>query len=166
MKKLQFTIFFALLATYSFSQSESKNSHYALDRFEKYYNEMQFDSIYAMFSEDTKIALPLDKTRGFLNKLSKGYGKITKRTFLTNQDAFAVYKTELEKGIITLNIAVDNKGAITGLYAKPYENDSSPKLERNITKMHLPFNGEWAVFWGGDTKEQNYHVNVKFQKNA
>ena len=32
--------------------------------------------------------------------------------------------------------------------------------------MHLPFNGEWAVFWGGDTKEQNYHVNVKFQKNA
>jgi murein DD-endopeptidase MepM/ murein hydrolase activator NlpD len=30
----------------------------------------------------------------------------------------------------------------------------------------LPFNEEWTVFWGGDTKEQNYHVAYKSQKNA
>lgn len=41
-----------------------------------------------------------------------------------------------------------------------------PVLQRNITAMHLPFKGEWTVFWGGDTKELNYHVNVRFQKNA
>jgi len=30
----------------------------------------------------------------------------------------------------------------------------------------LPFKGEWSVTWGGDTKEQNYHVESVAQKNA
>ena len=37
---------------------------------------------------------------------------------------------------------------------------------RNISKLKLPFNGEWTVLWGGDTKETNYHVIDKAQKNA
>jgi murein DD-endopeptidase MepM/ murein hydrolase activator NlpD len=32
--------------------------------------------------------------------------------------------------------------------------------------MKLPFKGEWSVTWGGDTKEQNYHVESIAQKNA
>ena len=32
--------------------------------------------------------------------------------------------------------------------------------------MKLPFNGEWDVVWGGDTKELNYHVESIAQKNA
>jgi murein DD-endopeptidase MepM/ murein hydrolase activator NlpD len=32
--------------------------------------------------------------------------------------------------------------------------------------MHLPFNEEWTVFWGGDSREENYHVVVPFQQNA
>ena len=32
--------------------------------------------------------------------------------------------------------------------------------------MKLPFKGEWSVTWGGDTKEQNYHVESVAQKNA
>ena len=30
----------------------------------------------------------------------------------------------------------------------------------------MPFKGEWTVFWGGDTKELNYHVVDQAQKNA
>jgi murein DD-endopeptidase MepM/ murein hydrolase activator NlpD len=32
--------------------------------------------------------------------------------------------------------------------------------------MALPFNGEWTVIWGGDTKALNYHVEHEAQKNA
>ena len=32
--------------------------------------------------------------------------------------------------------------------------------------MILPFNGEWYVFWGGDIRELNYHVDNQAQKNA
>jgi murein DD-endopeptidase MepM/ murein hydrolase activator NlpD len=44
--------------------------------------------------------------------------------------------------------------------------ESLPKPERNISKLQLPVNGEWTVFWGGDTKELNYHVENTAQKNA
>jgi len=30
----------------------------------------------------------------------------------------------------------------------------------------LPFKGEWTVFWGGDKKELNYHVENEAQKGA
>ena len=35
-----------------------------------------------------------------------------------------------------------------------------------VLKYFLPFKGEWTVFWGGDTKELNYHVESQAQKNA
>ena len=30
----------------------------------------------------------------------------------------------------------------------------------------MPFNNEWTVLWGGETKELNYHVVSEAQKNA
>ncbi len=49
---------------------------------------------------------------------------------------------------------------------KPYVTEKLPVLKRNTSKLILPFKDEWTVFWGGDTKEQNYHVAYKSQKNA
>jgi len=160
------TILLSLTFGAAFSQTESPGSRYISAKFEKYYNNGQFDSIFATFSEQTKTALPLDKTKAFLTNLKSNYGNIIKRTFLEYQSSFAVYKTAFDKGVILLNISADKDSAINGLYAKPYVPDTLPVLPRNITAMHLPFKGEWTVFWGGDTKELNYHVAVKFQKNA
>ncbi|MNL26902.1 putative peptidase [compost metagenome] len=86
-------------------------------------------------------------------------------TFLEYHDGFGVYKSEFQKAVIALNIAVDANREIIGLYAKPYE-EPAGAAKRNLTPMGLPFKGEWTVFWGGDTKEDNYHVVSKFQKNA
>ena len=68
--------------------------------------------------------------------------------------------------MFSLNISVDDNSKINGLYIKPFEPDNLPKIDRNKTKLVLPFNGAWTVFWGGDTKELNYHVVSKAQKNA
>ncbi|MFX1706870.1 peptidoglycan DD-metalloendopeptidase family protein [Chitinophaga sp. CC14] len=160
------TILLFLTFTTAFSQTESAENSYTSAKFEKYYNDGQFDSIYAIFSPQAQIALPLDKTVAFLTKLKSNYGNITKRAFLEYKSAFAVYKTTFEKGVLSLSISANKDSAITGLYAKPYEPDTLPVMQRNITAMRLPFKGEWTVFWGGDTKELNYHVVVKFQKNA
>lgn len=37
---------------------------------------------------------------------------------------------------------------------------------QNTTKLSLPFNGEWFVFWGGDTKRQNIHRDAPSQRFA
>ena len=38
------------------------------------------------------------------------------------------------------------------------EGHFAPILERNTTPMDLPFNGEWFVYWGGETESVNYHM--------
>ena len=63
-----------------------------------------------------------------------------------------------------MTITLNSKNEISGLLFKPYT--EAKEIIRNTTKMKLPFKGEWTVSWGGDTKEQNYHVESVAQKNA
>ncbi|MEA1909743.1 MAG: M23 family metallopeptidase [Patescibacteria group bacterium] len=39
-------------------------------------------------------------------------------------------------------------------------------MNRNTTKLQLPFNDYWLVLWGGDTQELNQHHDVSDQKYA
>lgn len=168
MKKT-FPLAFILITAinyFSFSQAESSSSKYAMAKFQSYYNAALPDSIFNLFSPETKIALPLNKTSAFLVQLKNNYGQIKQTTFTRYDGQFALYKTVLEKGTIQLSISINEHKAITGLYAKPYLDQISQIQRRNTSKIHLPFKDEWTVFWGGDTKEQNYHVVAKMQKNA
>ncbi|WP_316815969.1 peptidoglycan DD-metalloendopeptidase family protein [Pedobacter nyackensis] len=165
MKKLTFTLLFTLIFTgITLAQSESDASKYTMTKFQMFYNSGQPDSIFNLFSPESKTALPLDKTKAFLTHLKNNFGLIKQTHFVNYQDQFAVYKTDMEKETILLSLRTAPNKAITGVYAKPYE---VPQVQKpNTTKMQLPFKGEWTVFWGGDTKEQNYHVVAKMQKNA
>jgi hypothetical protein len=131
-------------------------------KFVSYYNTERYDSMFSMFANGMKTALPADKTNEFFKGLQSQAGKITNTKFIKQQPPFALYKTTFEKAIFTLSIAVDNNAKIAGFSFTPYKN----VMERNISKMKLPFKGEWMVVWGGDTKELNYHVVSNAQKNA
>ena len=163
--RLTLILLFSLFFVNVYAQLETESSKLLSAKFVKHYNTNQPDSIFGLFSSETKIGLPLDKTKSFINQLHQNFGKINTLTFETYQDGYAAYKTQFEKGLLTLSIAVKEQNII-GLAAKPYQAVQLPKMVRNLTPMRLPFNGEWTVFWGGDTKEQNYHVAVNFQKNA
>ncbi|HEY6436115.1 MAG TPA: peptidoglycan DD-metalloendopeptidase family protein, partial [Ignavibacteriaceae bacterium] len=121
---------------------------------------------FAMFSTEMQSALPLDKTLEFLEGLKLQAGEIKKRQFVKYQQSYASYKTNFERAVFALNISVDNNAKINGLFIKPFSDDALHQMARNKTKLQLPFRGEWTVFWGGDTKELNYHVEHQAQKNA
>ncbi|WP_243732432.1 DUF3887 domain-containing protein [Pedobacter metabolipauper] len=166
IKKATLTIFFCLLSGFAFPQAESAISKQSFSNFKKYYNASKFDSIYGMFSSQAKTSLPFEKTNAFLHSLKSKYGNIESYNFTAYDNAFSVYRTEFEKGQLLINIAVDENNQINGLFVKPYLPETSTVSKRNTTAMHLPFKGEWTVFWGGDTKELNQHAGVEFQKNA
>jgi murein DD-endopeptidase MepM/ murein hydrolase activator NlpD len=150
-----------------FAQTEKANYKKAADKFELYYNQENYDSIFSMFSTQMQQALPIDKTKAFLQNLKAGAGQITKRQFLKYENgSYASYKTAFEKALLAVNISVDANDLINGLFIKPFTELALPKMERNMTKLGLPFKGEWTVVWGGDTKELNYHVESAAQKNA
>ncbi len=162
MKKIVLLLLMSVVSGHIFGQSEKAKHKIVADKFEKYYNAGKYDSIFVLFSDGMRKFSPLDKTITFLSGLKKDAGQITKRQFVNYKKGATSYKTNFEKALLSLDIAVDNDSKIAGYYIGEFV----PIPERNVTQMQLPFKNEWTVTWGGDTKELNYHVESKAQKNA
>lgn len=155
---LTFVLFFSFQTV--FAQEETPASKAATEKYVSLYNAKQYDSLFALFTPEMQALL---KTTEPFQIQQTQLGKIVSRKFIKYNATFALYSTKYERGDVTLNISVGNNQKING-YQLTAPIVSAP--ERNITKMKLPFKGEWTIFWGGDTKEQNYHVSYEAQKNA
>ena len=156
-----------LFFSVGFCQTEKETSKNISAEFEKNYNSEEYQEIFEMFSDEMKTALPIEQTTNFFNGLNNQAGKIISREFIQYENGtYASYKKTFKRGIFPLNISLDKNSKINGLFVKPFEEGNLPKLERNQTKLILPFKGEWTVFWGGDTKELNYHIENEAQKGA
>ena len=166
MRKPLFILTVIIIAGNAFGQAESTAYKTTADKFETWYNTARYDSIFALFSSEMQNYLPLEKTTAFLTGLKSQAGKITKRQFINYTSTYALYKTNFERALLNVNISIDDNSKINGLFVKPFTDETLPKIERNITKLILPFKDEWTVVWGGDTKELNYHVDNNAQKNA
>lgn len=167
MKKIIYTLLLALFSTALTAQNESEASKTAAAAFDKHYNAAEFDSVFGMFSSTMKAALPLSNITQFLTGLKAQAGKINKREFVRyEQGNVALYKTDFENGVLGLYLSVDNQGLVEGLMVKEFQEEKPSPLERSATSMILPFKGEWTIFWGGDTRELNYHVDYTQQRGA
>lgn len=156
-----------LLVNIAVAQQETTISKTVAAEFQKKYNTNDYEGVFIMFTKEMKNFMPHDKTLAFLSSLKTQAGSIKKRVFIKYPQAnVALYKTTFERAVVALFISVDANSKINGLMVKPYVTENQPVLKRNISKLILPFKDEWTVFWGGDTKEQNYHVAYKSQKNA
>ncbi|TVZ15649.1 M23 family metallopeptidase [Maribacter sp. MAR_2009_72] len=150
-----------------FGQEEKETIKKVANVFQELYNAEQYKDIFELFAPDMKTALPLEQTTDFLKGLKSQAGKMVNRTFITYENGtYASYRTNFERALLAVNISLDKTGKINGLFVKPFKDPNLPKLVRNTTNFILPFNDEWTIFWGGDTKELNYHVINEAQKNA
>ncbi len=148
-------------------QNEPLKEGATVQRVVDYYNRESYDSIFYLFSQEMKDALPLDKTKDFFSQLHKDAGLLIKFTFVTWKGSFARHKAEFTNTVLWLDISENKFGKIDGLLFTPYDApEKKTSFLRNQTKMSLPFYGEWLVFWGGDTKEENYHISSKAQRHA
>lgn len=167
MKKLLISLFILLVAQASFAQAEKEVSKMVATAFEKHFNAGEYDAIFEMFSPEMKTALPLDQTLTFLTNVKSQVGTLKSLTFVKyEQGSVALYKAQFDRALLGLNMSTDQNAKINGMLLKPFQDETQPTMERNITSLILPFKGEWTVFWGGDTQEQNYHVTTPSQKNA
>ena len=155
-----------LLLTFNIANAQIEKDNYKniSTKFVSFYNENKNDSIVAMFSSEMNAALPIEKFTQVSTGLKLQLGSIKKIRFVRLQSASALYETTFDNAVIGMTLTLNSKNEIAGLLFKPYT--EAKEIIRNTTKMKLPFKGEWTVTWGGDTKEQNYHVESVAQKNA
>lgn len=167
MKNILIALVLTLLVLNGEGQVESTNNKNIAGKFKNFYNQGKMDSIFMLFADVMKNALPIDKTKEIITNLKGQFGNIQEMDFMKYENQIsASYKTKFEKGVLAINISVDNDSKINGLFFRPLKEENLPVISRNQTKLILPFNDTWNVFWGGDTKEQNYHVESEAQKNA
>lgn len=73
-------------------------------------------------------------------------------------------------GPVLVNWAVDRAGTVVGFQVQPApatEPAPSRYLDHETrADLRLPLAGQWAVFWGGRSVEQNYHAAYRDQRFA
>src|SRR5690606_7545410 len=149
MKKIISPILITLFCIHSNAQTETKAYKSVADSFEKHYNASDYEAIFNLFSTSMQEALPLEQTKQTLESLKAQFGNILEKEFSRYDNSYAVYKTTFDNIIFGVSISIDSDSKINGLYFRPYEDDKLPKLERNSTKLILPFKDQWTVTWGG-----------------
>lgn len=165
MKKIFFIIVLLFNLQFFFGQKLSIEDKKVSEKFQENFNSNNFNDIFLLFSDEMKSALPKKETNTFLQTLKNDIGEIKQLEFESYiKGTFASFKTIGTKDTIVLNISANKATEINGFFTSKYL--KIPNIERNSTKLILPFKDIWTVTWGGDTKELNYHVESKSQKNA
>src|SRR5215212_5889952 len=96
------------------AQTEKPINKNVADKFQSNYNRQNYNAIFDMFSQEMKDALPVDKAKEFFSSLGADAGKIVKKQFIRYEETYAVYKTNFERALFSLNISVDNNSKING----------------------------------------------------
>ena len=148
-----------LLTTFCcFSQNEQERFRRVASEFQSSYNESNDEDIYGMFDAVMKTYLSLEQTSNLLNTIRSNFGLIENMEFLGINNSAHMYRTTYELGVSDILIALNNMNKISGFFIPKNLSENILKRERNATKMIFPFKEEAFVFWGGETKEANYHM--------
>lgn len=130
-------------------------------------NKGDFVALEAEFDANLQKELPLEKLQPLMTNLIEGTGKIKQMgTPILKWKNVAVIPIEFYLGILDLRLDLDTASEkLDGFYFQPHV-DEIPVPNKNSTYLALPFKDEWAVMWGGDTKEINPHHDIKSQRFA
>jgi murein DD-endopeptidase MepM/ murein hydrolase activator NlpD len=134
-----------------------------MNRIRDAFNSGNLDAIQNDFSSEMLKAIPFEDIKKSLQEFSKQYGKIQKiEEPLFKTRILVVFVTRFERNSLETNLSLDSGGKIIGLQFLPHTDVAS----KNLTELRLPFEHEWLVFWGGDTRDLNHHHDVPSQRFA
>ncbi|MDH3283705.1 MAG: peptidoglycan DD-metalloendopeptidase family protein [Acidobacteriota bacterium] len=162
------------VAVYAETDPAPKSAKDYGETYTEWFYQGELEKLYELFSSDMQAALPLDSLRAFREQAVSQLGveKELLDESVTERDGFDVYlrtaRFEKFDGAIHVVWSIDAEGIVSGFYVRP-----APQLHKSSfldyetkTELRLPFDGEWTVFWGGRTVEQNYHAQVRDQRFA
>lgn len=135
----------------------------------------EIDKLWERFIPEMKQALgSADNVRAFREQVETQLGKETEVVSeeLVPHPPYQVYARLVKMAKVSMPILVqwtlDGAGNVTGFFIRPVQEEAPSKHLDYQTKtpLRLPFQGDWYVFWGGRTKEDNYHVVAPDQRFA
>lgn len=160
------------------AQQPADSARMSLGRtYARWFQEGRTDTLWALFTPQMRGAVPSAERLAALRQ------SVTERAGAEGQ-VVSESAREVGQGVLyervsryatspvplRLTIATTAGGQIAGFGIRPATTgDAAPSrfLDYSTrTALRLPFDGEWYVFWGGRTREQNYHVIAPDQRFA
>ena len=139
-----------------------------------WFDEGKLDQLHRVFSETMKSAFPLDHMIAFRQQMAvqAGVERELLEERVEEQGGLDVYirRVMFEHMdspmdiIVALNGMLEVEGFL--ITNAPVEHESEYLDYEPVTRLSLPFEGEWTVFWGGRTVEENYHAAHRDQRFA
>ena len=123
-------------------------------------------ALHGLFNADMKKAVSAEMLKESLQQLTAAYGAPRDLEPLEVAGDRGRFRVRTERGEWHLEVVIDDQGAIGGMLARPPEARGDAPVARSRLSLGLPFRGTWFVFWGGDTRELNYHVDTPTQRRA
>lgn len=167
MRPVKLLLFVLFLSATALSQTPQEKVQAMADLFVKAYNAREYSKIDAQFNARMTDAVPPAKMKEFMDNCHRDLGAIVKLggpVFVA--PSAATFPAEFEKTKMEIMIALDDEGKIAGFQIKAPVAVKPKNTSRNKTPLRLPFNGDWFIFWGGDTVAQNYHQDAATQRFA
>jgi hypothetical protein len=135
-----------------------------------------FEEASRNFDAAMRNGFPPPKLTAFAKQLDGQVGKFQKVVEVRHltQGGFKVtlLVADYERMRLDVTVAFDAEGKVAGWLFKPAggaePKPAATRFADYVTKtpLRLPFDGEWFVFWGGRTIEENYHVIAVDQRFA
>lgn len=98
-----------------------KNYQDVADKFQRFYNQEQGDSIFNLYAADLKERLPLEKNRAVMTGLHVRYGDLKSLSLLKLDSGYAKYKAEFKDQTLSLILAFTKEDLIEALQFIPPE---------------------------------------------
>ena len=124
-------------------------------------------ALHALFDPDMKKAVPQDRLDAMLRQMVEQHGAFGNLEPVQVDADHGTFLLRAERGSWNLEVSLDGAGAIAGMRARPADAGAGDApVAKSQLPLGLPFHGTWLVFWGGDTRELNHHVDHSSQRRA
>jgi murein DD-endopeptidase MepM/ murein hydrolase activator NlpD len=134
-----------------------------------------YDAAAKDFDATMLAGLPPEKLAAFGTQLTAQAGRfksiVEVKHVTTGGYRVVILVSDYERARLDVQVAFDGEGKVGGLFFKPSgvaPVAAATRFSDYVTKtrLTLPFDGEWYVFWGGRTVEENYHAVTVDQRFA
>lgn len=116
-------LFFA--STLTQAQQKHETYGWAIEKFQRYYNHQQADSLYALFAPNLKGALSAGQTKEMMIALSSQVGQLTSTSIGSESNTSAVFKGVFEKATFDIVIALNEKNEWSTLQVRPVQDQAA-----------------------------------------
>lgn len=129
MKKTLMLLLSSFFSVVSIAQKQPESYRITSEKFEDFYNGNQADSLYHLFGEKMKTAVPVDKVSVMITQLKSQFGQLKNLEFNDLKLPAAFYNAVFEKGNYIMTISLDDQNKLNGFYFRPQTAVSKPVAE-------------------------------------